>query len=174
MPDKIKTEVIKAMEDPQVGRAIAGSMQNAIQEKLQSALLDVVKGAIVGAQQAADQKKHDPYRTTIHFLAGLIAFCLAVIVGTFSAFPDPPVDTRDVVYRMLDGVLAWISITALVATVSVAIAQISNTSTAKSPSRRTRRGRGWRSSWACRRCSAPWPSPIASAAARPSCTAIRN
>ena len=124
MPDEIKAAVITAMEDPRVGSAIAKSVQSAIQEKLQTALPDVVKGAILGAQQAADQKKHDPYRTTILFLAGLIAFCLAVIVGIFSAFPDPPVDTRDVVYRMLGGVLAWISITALVATVSAAIAQI--------------------------------------------------
>ena len=93
MPDEIKAAVITAMEDPRVASAIERSVQSAIQEKLQTALPDVVKGAILGAQQAADQKKHDPYRTTILFLAGLIAFCLAVIVGIFSAFPDPPVCT---------------------------------------------------------------------------------
>jgi hypothetical protein len=51
-------------------------------------------------QQATDQKAHDPYRTTIPFLAGLIAFCLAVIVGIFNAFPDPPTDTGSMVYQM--------------------------------------------------------------------------
>jgi membrane-associated protease RseP (regulator of RpoE activity) len=112
------------MQDPQVSNAITDSVQKAIQEKLQTALPDVVKGAVLGAQQATDQKAHDPYRTTIHFLAGLIAFCLAVIVGIFNAFPDPPIDTGSVVYRMFGGVLACISITALVATVSALIAQL--------------------------------------------------
>jgi len=124
MPDEIKSAVIAAMQDPQVSNAITDSVQKAIQEKLKTALPDVVKGAVLGAQQATDQKAHDPYRTTIHFLAGLIAFCLAVIVGIFNAFPDPPIDTGSVVYRMFGGVLAWISITALVATVSALIAQI--------------------------------------------------
>jgi hypothetical protein len=124
MPDEIKSAVIVAMQDPQVSNAITDSVQKAIQEKLQTALPDVVKGAVLGAQQATDQKAHDPYRTTIHFLAGLIAFCLAVIVGIFNAFPDPPTDTGSMVYRMFGGVLAWISITALVATVSALIAQL--------------------------------------------------
>jgi len=124
MPDEIKSAVIAALQDPQVSNAITDSVQKAIQEKLQTALPDVVKGAVLGAQQATDQKAHDPYRTTIHFLAGLIAFCLAVIVGIFNAFPDPPTDTGSMVYRMFGGVLAWISITALVATVSALIAQL--------------------------------------------------
>jgi hypothetical protein len=121
---EIKAAITDAMKDPQISSAIAENVQKAFHEKLQTTLPDVVKGAILGAQLAAEQKGHDPYRTTIQFLAGLIAFCLAVIVGIFSAFPDPPVDATDVVYRMLGGVLAWISITALVATISALITQI--------------------------------------------------
>lgn len=124
MPDTLKTAVIAALEDQDVRRAMTENMQQAVQGTLQTALPAVVKAAVLGTQQAADQKKGDPYRTTLYFLAGLIAFCLAVITGVFNAFPDPPADTGDVVYRMLGGVLAWISITALVATVCMAVVQI--------------------------------------------------
>src|SRR3569832_979007 len=124
MPDTLKTAVIAALEDQDVHHTITENMQQAVQGTLQTALPAVVKAAVLGTQQAADQKKGDPYRTTIYFLAGLIAFCLAVITGVFNAFPDPPADTGDVVYRMLGGVLAWISITALVATVCMAVVQI--------------------------------------------------
>ncbi|MHB1093778.1 hypothetical protein [Thiobacillus sp.] len=124
MPDTLKTAVIAALEDQDVRRVMTENMQQAVQKTLQTALPDVVKAAVLGTQQATDPKKRDPYRTTIYFLAGLIAFCLAVITGIFNAFPDPPADTGDVVYRMLGGVLVWISITALVATVCMAAVQI--------------------------------------------------
>jgi hypothetical protein len=117
---EIRAAVTAAMQSSQVSQAIADSVQKAVQENLQTTLPDVVKGALKDAKQA----EFDPYRTTIFFLAGLIAFCLAVIGGIFNAFPDPPVDTSGVVYRMFGGVLAWISITALVATVSALIAQL--------------------------------------------------
>lgn len=124
MLDTLKPAVIAALADPDVRRALTANLQQAVRETFPAALPDVVKAAVLGAQQAADQKRHDPCRTTIHFLAGLIAFCLAVIAGIFNAFPDPPADTGDVVYRMLGGVLAWISIAALAATVCMAITQI--------------------------------------------------
>jgi membrane-associated protease RseP (regulator of RpoE activity) len=124
MPDTLKTAVIAALKDQDVRRAMTEHMRQAVQGTLQTALPEVVKAAVLGTQQAAGQKKIDPYRTTIYYLAGLIAFCLAVITGIFNAFPDPPIDTGDVVYRMLGGVLAWISITALVATVCMAVVQI--------------------------------------------------
>lgn len=124
MPDTLKTAVIAALEDQDVRRVMTENMQQAVQKTLRTALPEVVKAAVLGTQQAADPKKRDPYRTTIYFLAGLIAFCLAVITGIFNAFPAPPVDTGEVVYRMLGGVLAWISITALVATVCMAVVQI--------------------------------------------------
>lgn len=123
MSDELRAAVIAAMEDDQVRHTMADNVQTAVRETLQSALPGVVQTAVSGTLLATDQKRNDPYRTTIYFLAGLIAFCLAVITGIFSAFPDPPIDTGDVVYRMLGGVLAWISITALAATVCMAFAQ---------------------------------------------------
>ncbi|MBI3431292.1 MAG: hypothetical protein HY018_03640 [Hydrogenophilales bacterium] len=103
MTNRIHDAVVTAIKDAQVSGALA--------EIVQKAILD------------ANQKSYDPYRTTIHFLIGLIAFCLSVIVGIFHALPDPPVCTYTLTYHMLGGVLAWISITAFVASVCAAGAQ---------------------------------------------------
>lgn len=119
----IQAAVAAALKDPQVGRAIADSVQKTVQEKFEAAIPDVVKGAVLGTQRAAERKSHDPYRTTLHFLAGLVAFCLAVIVGIVNALPDPPVATYPMTHRLLGGVLAWIALTALVATVCAIGAQ---------------------------------------------------
>lgn len=103
MTNRIHDAVVDAIKDPQVRGVLA--------EMVQKAILD------------ANQKSYDPYRTTIHFLIALIAFCLSVIVGIFNALPDPPVCTYTLTYHMLGGVLAWISITAFVASVCAAVAQ---------------------------------------------------
>ena len=104
MENKLRDAVTEALNDSKVSGAIAGIVQKAI--------LD------------ADQKSYDPYRTTIHFLIGLTAFCLSVIVGIFNALPDPPVSTYTLTYRMLGGVLAWIAMTALLATLCAGFAQL--------------------------------------------------
>ena len=115
MANKLHDAVTAALRDAQVSGAIAEIVQKAVREST----LEAVKKAVLGANQA----NYDPYRTTIHFLAGLVAFCLAVIVGIFNALPDPPVCSYTLTYHMLGGVLAWIAITALVAAVCSAAAQ---------------------------------------------------
>lgn len=116
MANRIHDAVTDALKTPQVSGTIAEIVQKAVREST----LDAVKQAVLGANQA----NYDPYRTTIHFLAGLVAFCLAVIVGIFNALPHPPVCTYTLTYRMLGGVLAWMAITALVATFCAAFAQL--------------------------------------------------
>lgn len=120
---EIAAAAAAALKDPQIGRVIADSVDRAVREQLDAAVPALVKGAVLGTQAAAERRAHDPYRTTIHFLAGLIAFCLAVIVGVFSALPDPPVSPAPLVHRLLGGVLAWIAVAALVATACAAVAQ---------------------------------------------------
>jgi membrane-associated protease RseP (regulator of RpoE activity) len=134
MSDEIKNAVIAALQDPQAGNAIAASVQKAVQEKMATTLPDVVAGSVKGALLGKDKAEEDPYRTTLHFLAGLIAFCLAVIVGVFNAFPAPPLDAASPIIRMLGGVLAWMAITALAATVSTGITQILKRAYRKQPS----------------------------------------
>jgi hypothetical protein len=66
----------------------------------------------------------DPFRLAVLFLGGLIGFCLALLVPVFSTLHDFQADACNPAYRMLGGVLAWISIAALVATVGALIAQL--------------------------------------------------
>jgi hypothetical protein len=120
----IQDAVLAAIRGEQVSKAIAASVQTALQEKLAAAMPDVVAGSVKVALKSKSPSEEDPYRTTFHFLGGLIAFCLAVIVGVFNAFPAPPIDATSPTNRVLGGVLAWMAIAALAATVNAAITQI--------------------------------------------------
>ena len=134
MSDKeIQDAVLAAVKGEQVGKAIAESVQKAIEDKLAASIPEVVAGSVKGALKGRRQADEDPYRTTFHFLGGLIAFCLAVIVGVFNAFPAPPVDAGSPIIRMLGGVLAWIAITALVATLSAGLTQLLKRAHRKKP-----------------------------------------
>lgn len=75
--------------------------------------------AIVTGHRSAD----DPYRTTIHFLAGLLTFCLAVIAAVFSALSESSTDPYRLSYRVLGGVLGSIAFAAWLCTVAVAFVQ---------------------------------------------------
>lgn len=68
--------------------------------------------------------KFDPYRTAIFFIAGVLAFCLSVIVGIFAILPDYAKWKDAPFAHMVGGVLAWISIAALSATICGGILQI--------------------------------------------------
>ena len=81
-------------------------------DEVQSALQQAVKGI------------SDPWRNVRHFLAGLVTFCAAVIVGIFNALPDAMSGQSDPVIKMLGGVLAWLAIAALVATACGICAQL--------------------------------------------------
>lgn len=127
MSEEITNAVVAALKDAKVKDALASSMHTVIDEQVRTSLRDVVKGVVLGTRDATEEKTRDPYRATLHFLAGLIAFSLAVIVGVFNALPDPPVDTTHAVHRMLGGVLGWMAITALVAAVAALVTQLLKT-----------------------------------------------
>lgn len=116
MAEDFNKAVINALNDVEVG--------NAIKEKLAASMQDVVRAAVYATIKGAKQADYDPYRTTIHFLVGLIGFCLTLIVGIFTALHDFPVGSCSPAYRMLGGVLAWISITALIAAACAGYVQI--------------------------------------------------
>jgi hypothetical protein len=124
MSEEIRDAIVAALKDARTKEALASAMHSVVDDQLKASLPDLVKGAVLGARNAVDEKPYDPYRTTLHFLAGLIAFSLAVIVGVFNALPDPPVDTTYAAQRMLGGVLGWMAITALVATVAALFTQL--------------------------------------------------
>ncbi len=72
----------------------------------------------------SNTKTPDPYRQVMLFLAALIAFCLSLMVVIFSTLHNFPAGSCNPAYRMLGGVLVWISLAALVATVCALIAQL--------------------------------------------------
>jgi hypothetical protein len=122
--DQVKAAVKSAIQDHEVSQAITNTVKTAVETTLKTYS---ITGTVTGSVQAAtkgDDRAWDPYRTTIHFLAGLLAFSATVIVGVLNAFPDAPIDTYGVTYRLLGGVLAWQSITALVAALAAAWIQI--------------------------------------------------
>lgn len=79
---------------------------------------DAVEAIVTG-----NRSPDDPYRTTIHFLAGLLTFCLGVIAAVFSVLSDSNTDPYRLSYRMLGGVLASIAFVAWLCTVAVAFVQ---------------------------------------------------
>jgi hypothetical protein len=127
MSDEITNAVVAALKEAKVKDALASSVRTVIDDQVRTSLRDVVKGVMLGTHDATEEKARDPYRATLHFLAGLIAFSLAVIVGVFNALPDPPVDTTHAVHRMLGGVLGWMAITALIAAVAALVTQLLKT-----------------------------------------------
>lgn len=70
-----------------------------------------------------DDSNDDPYRTTIHFLAGLLTFCLGVIAAVFSALNCGDANPQRLGYQMLGGVLGSIAVVAWLCTVAVACIQ---------------------------------------------------
>jgi len=70
-----------------------------------------------------NKSNDDPYRTTIHFLAGLITFCLGVIAAVFNALNSGNADPHLLGYKMLGGVLGSIAFVTGLCAVAAAIIQ---------------------------------------------------
>ena len=85
--------------------------------------LDDVKKATREALAEDRQGRLDPFRPYLQFLIGLITFALAILVGVFAALPKEKEALATPFGAVLGGVLAWMSLAALVATLSAAIVQ---------------------------------------------------
>src|SRR5882672_5922475 len=85
-----------------------------------SKLKETGSALIVGVERAApaEAKKLDPYRPALHFLTGLLAFCLTLIVALFAAL-DP--DKGHAVNALVSWVLSGIAATAAVGTVAIGL-----------------------------------------------------
>ncbi|MGH7050497.1 MAG: hypothetical protein ACREE5_07615, partial [Acetobacteraceae bacterium] len=68
--------------------------------------------------QLLTERRHDPFRPLLQFLGGLIAFCLGIVVGVFAALPKEGQKLLPISEATLGGVLTFISISALVATLA--------------------------------------------------------
>lgn len=82
-----------------------------------------VANAVKAVVARIDTAKDDPWRTTIHFLVGLLTFCLGVLAALFNALNGSNVDPHLLSYRMLGGVLGSIAFVAWLCTVAAALVQ---------------------------------------------------
>jgi hypothetical protein len=82
-----------------------------------------VAKAVSAVVTKINESNDDPYRTTIHFLAGLLTFCLGVIAAIFSALNSGNANPHLLGYKMLGGVLGSIAFVAGLCTVAAAIIQ---------------------------------------------------
>lgn len=71
-----------------------------------------------------DGSKDDPYRTTIHFLTGLLTFCLGVLAAVFSALNSGDAHPDQLGYKMLGGVLGSIAFVAWLGMAAAAFIQV--------------------------------------------------
>jgi hypothetical protein len=116
MDDNLKAELDAHLE-AEVPKMIAGHLA------LPATQAQVAK-AVNAVVARIDESNDDPYRTTIHFLAGLLTFCLGVIAAVFSALNSGNADPHLLGYKMLGGVLGSIAFVAGLCTVAAAIIQV--------------------------------------------------
>jgi len=116
MDDKLKAE-LNAHLKAELPKMIAAHLALATTQAQ-------VANAVNAVVAKIDESKDDPYRTTIHFLAGLLTFCLAVIAAVFSALNGGNADPHLLGYTMLGGVLGSIAFVAWLCTVAAAIIQV--------------------------------------------------
>lgn len=94
-------------------------------DELAAALKDALKDPeLRNSLQGLASTPTDPWRNVRHFLAGMVTFCAAIIVGVFNALPDTISAQHQLLTTMLGDVLAWIAITAVVATACGICAQL--------------------------------------------------
>ncbi|MBW8329804.1 MAG: hypothetical protein K0M48_11835 [Thiobacillus sp.] len=121
--EQIKEAVAETIKSQDIGATIRQVAKESLDETLAGAV--IVRHP--GTPQDKGKTNSDPYRTTIHFLAGAITFCLTLMVGIVNALPAERLAFCSPTYMMLGGVLAWISVAALLATICMAIAQTGKT-----------------------------------------------
>lgn len=83
-----------------------------------------VAKAVSAVVARVDSSKDDPYRTTIHFVVGLLTFCLGVLAAVFSALNSGDANPDQLGYKMLGGVLGSIALVAWLATAAAAFLQV--------------------------------------------------
>lgn len=119
MTEEERKALSEVLAEPEFGKTLADAVREGVKLHLKNQVTQLAGHANLEIKPVV----YDPYRTTFVFLKGLIAFCLALIVGIVNALPDNAATFFSLTYRMLGGVLAWMAITALIATLCAAVAQ---------------------------------------------------
>ena len=101
-------------------RAVVATVETEVVKKLAATGSPVVVAVERTAPPPAEPKKLDPYRPALHFLTGLLAFCLTLIVALFAALDA---DKGPAVNALVSWVLMGIAATAAVGTIAIGLLQ---------------------------------------------------
>lgn len=80
-----------------------------------------IKDALREAIEEDRKNNRDSYRSVLLFLAGLISFSGAIIVGVFANFPEA---ANTSLAKTLGGLAAWMAITVIIATICAGLIQL--------------------------------------------------
>lgn len=75
----------------------------------------------------ADLKKADPFRPCLNFLIGHFTFTLAILAATLASLPKKGEELAPGMAAALGGVLAWMALSALIASVVTLLVQLLKT-----------------------------------------------
>ncbi len=104
---------------------ISRAVETAVRNNLDNGrIAEAVKETVKNALEEEGQRSEDPYRTTLHFLAGLLAAWVAVTAAVLSVFPVDADFAHTPAYRMVGGILAWSSVGTLASALSIGTVQI--------------------------------------------------
>ena len=83
--------------------------------------------AAIDQLSKADLRKADPFRPCLNFLIGHFTFTLAILAASLASLPKKSEDLAPGVAAAIGGVLAWMAISALVASVVTLLVQFLKT-----------------------------------------------
>lgn len=83
--------------------------------------------AAIDQLSKADLRKSDPFRPCLNFLIGHFTFTLAILAASLASLPKKSEELAPGVAAAIGGVLAWMAISALVASVVTLLVQFLKT-----------------------------------------------
>src|SRR5882757_7520357 len=98
-------------------------MTDLTEDKLK-AQLTILKTDLAREWEETQKRRIDPFRPQLQFLVGLVTFALAVLVGVFTALPKESEKLAAGAAAMLGGVLAWMALATLTATLAAFFLQL--------------------------------------------------
>lgn len=116
MPPSLTTNRHEAHEWPIVMRAVvSGAFAMSITGADLANAIDQLSQARL--------RRHDPYRPYIQFLVGLVGFSVVTIAAALATLPQKTAPMAPALAGMVGGVIAWMALTALVASAMALIIQ---------------------------------------------------
>ncbi|MFI5410329.1 hypothetical protein [Kaistia sp. UC242_56] len=104
----------------QAGQELDGDVRRVTYMSISGADL----AAAIDQLAKADLKKADPFRPCLNFLIGHFTFTLAILAATLASLPKKGEELAPGLAAALGGVLAWMALSALVASIVTLLVQV--------------------------------------------------